>query len=363
MTVAGLKSERAAAAQGNPSEVLLIGNFLSAEGGNRAVCEELAERLARAGWRVTCTSHVRNRLLRLGDMLRTVFMERSDYAVAQVDVFSGPSFLWAELACWLLRRLGRPYVVTLHGGNLPAFAGRRPRRVARLLSSARAATAPSRYLVEAMRPYRADILELPNAVDLACYEFKLRQHCEPRLIWLRAFHRIYRPQMAVRAAALVRRQAPEVTLTMVGPDKGDGSLEETRQLAVALGIADRVTFVPGVPKAEVPRWLQRGDIFLNTSQTDNAPVSVVEAMACGLCVASTDAGGLRHLLDSGQDGLLVPSEDAEAMAEAVLRILQDQTLAQRLSGSARRKVERMDWSVILPRWEALLRDVTERTAG
>ena len=73
-----------------------------------------------------------------------------------MDLYSGSAFLWAEAACWTLRRVQRPYVLTLRGGDLPKFAGRRPRVVARLLRSAAAVTAPSRYLLEKMERYRAD---------------------------------------------------------------------------------------------------------------------------------------------------------------------------------------------------------------
>src|SRR4051812_4267362 len=104
--------------------ILILGNFLSKAGGSRGVCEELAERLAARDWHVLTASAKRPKLLRLSDMLLTVLKHRQKYAVAQVDVFSGPAFFWAEAVCALLRRLGKPYVLTLHGGNLPEFAKR-----------------------------------------------------------------------------------------------------------------------------------------------------------------------------------------------------------------------------------------------
>ena len=116
--------------------VLIIGNFLSASGGSRGVCEDLAERLAANGWHVLTASRRRPKLLRLADMLLTASRHRHEYAVAQIDVFSGPAFCWAEAVAWTLRRLDKPYVLTLHGGNLPEFAARWPGRVRLLLASA-----------------------------------------------------------------------------------------------------------------------------------------------------------------------------------------------------------------------------------
>ena len=72
------------------------------------------------------TSRRRNRLARLHDIVWTTFSKRKRYEVAQIDVFSGLAFLWAELACFTLRQIRKPYVLTLHGGNLPQFARRWP---------------------------------------------------------------------------------------------------------------------------------------------------------------------------------------------------------------------------------------------
>lgn len=340
--------------------VLLVGNFLSASGGSRGVCEDLAIRLATAGWDVIATSSRPARLPRLLDMAHTVWRRRHDYDVAHVDVYSGPAFLWAEVVAWTLRRAGKPYVLTLHGGNLPAFARRWPGRVRRLLASAGAVTAPSPYLLESMRPYRDDLLLVPNPLDLPAYEFRQRRAVRPSLVWLRALHSIYNPTLAPRVVALLARDWPDAHLRMVGPDKGDGSLAAVRRTADELGVAERVELVGQVAKGAVPGWLQKGDVFLNTTNVDNTPVSVLEAMACGLCVVSTRVGGLPYLLADGQDALLVPPDDAEAMAAAVRRLLTEPELAAWLSGNARRKAEQHDWAKLTPRWESLLVEVASR---
>ena len=335
--------------------VLLIGNFLSSSGGSRGVCEELAERLTAAGWEVLAASRKRARLPRLLDMIASARRWRNEYPVAQVDVYSGNAFFWAEAVCAMLRWIDKPYVLSLHGGNLPDFARRWPRRVSRLLRSATAVTVPSRYLAEHMAPYRADLRVLVNALDVRGCPFRLRAPPRRALTWLRAFHKIYNPVLAPQVLQLLTAEFPDLQLTMIGPDKGDGSLAATRHAAAALGVLDRMRFVGQVPKAAVPGWLDQGDIFLNTTNIDNAPVSTLEAMACGLCVVSTNVGGLPYLLADGTDALLVPPNDPVAMAAAVRRLLTEPALAARLSPNARHKAEQHDWAVVLPQWEALLR--------
>lgn len=334
----------------NPS-LLLIGSFLSSEGENPAVGEALASRLREDGWQVITTSHKRPRIARLIDMLTTVWARRRDYRLACVEVYSGPAFLWAEAVCRVLRAIRKPYILALHGGNLPSFARHQPKRVGRLLKSAEAVAAPSRYLMEEMGVYRDDILLIPNPLDLAQYPFRVREKPEPLLIWLRAFHSLYNPRMAVRAVAALCKDIPEASLVMIGPDKGDGSLQTIRELAARLGVIDRIRFIPGIPKREVPEWLAQADLFINTTNTDNTPVSVMEAMACGLCVISTNVGGIPYLLEDGKDALLVSADDDAGMAKAVRRILGESGLAARLSQSGRLKAGEFDWPVILPHWK------------
>jgi glycosyltransferase involved in cell wall biosynthesis len=341
--------------------VLMVGNFLSTTHGVRGVGEELALRLPPLGWPVVTTSCEPRRWLRLFDMLQTAWRLRATYAVAQVDVFSGAAFLWAEAVCGLLQWVGKPYVLTLHGGNLPAFARRWPRRVRRLLASAVTVTAPSGYLREQLRAYRADIRMQPNPLELACYPFRWRTEAAPRLIWLRAFHHMYNPTLAPKVLARLIPEFPALTLTMIGPDKGDGSLAAVRETAAALGVAERITYTGAVPKPEVGVYLNRGDIFLNTTNVDNTPVSVLEAQACGLCVVSTEAGGLPYLLEHETNALLVPVGEVEAMAAAVRRLLTEPALAAHLSKQARLHAARFDWTQILPQWDALLTQVVART--
>jgi glycosyltransferase involved in cell wall biosynthesis len=340
--------------------ILLIGNFLSVNGVNRSVGEELAERLKGAGYLIKTTSHRQSRLLRLLDMISTVWMRRRDYQVAYVEVYSGDAFLWAEIVCRVLNLVQKPYVLALHGGNLPTFAQRWPGRVKRLLQGASIVTAPSRYLLEEMRPYRSDICLLPNPIDLGLYSYCLRSNPSPHLVWLRAFHAIYYPQMTPQVIAKLRESFPEITLTMVGPDKRDGALQETRTVIEKLGLQKNIEIILGVSKSQVPNILGQGNIFINTTNVDNTPVSVIEAMGCGLCIVSTNVGGIPYLLEDGIDALLVPPNNPEAMSNAVRRIFDDPGLAEKLSRNARNKAERFDWSVVLPQWEKIFQEIIER---
>ncbi len=334
--------------------LLMVSNFVSSSNSARGICDDLSLRLTSSGWSVLTTSSRLSRSSRLLDMLHTSWSRRNQYDVALVDVFSGPAFFWAEAVCFLLRQLGKPYVLTLHGGNLPAFARRWSGRVRRQLCLAQVVTTPSRYLMEAMRPYRGDLKLLPNPLDVKNFHHRLREHVRPRVVWLRKFHHLYNPSLAPRAIALLKDEFSTIELTMSGPDKGDGALAFTKRTSAELGVSAHIKFRSTVPAPDVPAHLAWGDIFLNTTNYDNTPVSILEAMACGLCIVSTNVGGIPFLLKNEQDSLLVPADDPVAMAKAIRRILTEPGLAGRLSGNARRNVQAFDWSNILPQWEEML---------
>jgi glycosyltransferase involved in cell wall biosynthesis len=291
-------------------------------------------------------------------MLITTWRAREKYDIAQVDVYSGAAFHWAEWSTRVARAAKKPCILTLHGGNLPEFARNHTGRVAKLLKSAAAVTSPSRYLVDAIQ-IRCNIRVIPNAIDLDSYFYQERVLLRPKLVWVRAFHQIYDPILAIRALAIIADYIPDAQLTMVGPDK-DGTLADARTQAVKLGVLDRVHFTGAVGKSEIPKYLAAADIFLNTSTIDNTPVSVIEAMAMGLTVVSTNVGGIPYLLEDGANALLVSGGDAKEMAAAVMRLLAEPSLAAAISRNGRAKAENFSWDAVLPKWEELLLEVGQR---
>ena len=84
------------------------------------------------------------------------------------------------------------------------------------------------------------------------------------------------------------------------------------------------------------------------------PVSVIEAMALGLPIVSTDVGGLPFLITHNEEGLLVPPNDVNAMVDAIIRLKEDINLKDKLVINGRKKVEKFDWNQVRVKWEMLL---------
>ena len=96
------------------------------------------------------------------------------------------------------------------------------------------------------------------------------------------------------------------------------------------------------------------DIFLNTTNFDNTPVSVIEAMALGLPVVSTNVGGIPFLIEDEKDGLLTPKEDIIECAEQLVKIMTDNELAITLGEQARKKAISFDWKSVKTVWLEVL---------
>lgn len=311
--------------------------------------EILADALARRGYVVHTASHQLGRYRRLLDITRTVVRRRRATDVLLVQTFGGSSFVVEDAASCLGRLCGLRVVFHVHGGAMPAFMRRFPRWTRRVLGRGDALVAPSAFLAEALAEHGFAARVVPNVVDLAPYPYRHRTRLRPRLFWMRAFHPIYHPELALHVLRRVRAVHRDATLVMAGQEKGSG--RAVRAEVRRLGLEGAVRFAGFLDHAGKAREGDAADVFLNTNRVDNAPVSVIEAAAMGLPVVATDVGGLRHLVRDGDTALLVPEGDADAMAAAVLRLLAEPALAARLSANGRALAAASAWGAVAPLWD------------
>src|SRR5262249_49987089 len=110
----------------------------------------LSELFASEGYKTLAISKLLNRYARLADISATLIRHRKDIEIALIEVYSGPAFVVADVASFVSRRLGYKTILTLHGGNLPAFLQRFPNWTRRVLDRAHALVAPSEYLAQAV---------------------------------------------------------------------------------------------------------------------------------------------------------------------------------------------------------------------
>jgi glycosyltransferase involved in cell wall biosynthesis len=333
--------------------VLYLGNALSAHGKNPTAVEKLAP-LLNAFCDMKIESTARNKFQRALDFVTAIIKYRKEVSLTIIDTYSGAAFYFALLAGTTCRLFNVPFCLALHGGDLPVFFERKPRLVTRLFNQANTLIAPSNYLKSFFENAGfTHLTMIPNSLEIDKFPFKQRTTSGSKLIWLRAFHRIYNPLMAVRVLQRLVAVDSAVHLTMVGPDF-DNSKDEVKQLCETLGLTNNITIKGKVASEEWVTLAQEQDIFINTSNKDNLPYTILEAMAMGLPIVSTNVGGLPFFLKHGENSLLCDANADADMAQLILQLMNHEESMQQLSIKGRKTATAYSWENIQSQWVHLI---------
>jgi glycosyltransferase involved in cell wall biosynthesis len=276
--------------------------------------------------------------------------------VVHVMANSGWSWhLFAAPAVWLawLRRV--PTVINYRGGEAASFLARSESLVRFTLRRCAALVVPSGFLEAVFRQHGVAAAVVPNIVDTERFapgQNRRSDVASPCLLVARNLEELYGNDVALRAFAKLRLKHPKARLRIAG----SGPLgAELLALARQLGVADAVEFTGRVDRDRMAVLLQEADVAINPSRVDNMPNSVLEALAAGVPVVSTRVGGVPFVVRDEETALLVAPDDADAMAEALGRVLSDPALAHRLAAAGLADVQRYTWARIAPQWADVYR--------
>jgi glycosyltransferase involved in cell wall biosynthesis len=270
-----------------------------------------------------------------------------------VHVFSASyaSFLLAPLPAVVVAKvLGRSVLLNYHSGEAPDHL-RRSGLARRVLRSVDQNVVPSRFLQGIFGSHGIDARVVPNIINRSRFRFRLRDPVQPRLLSTRNFEPLYNVACTIRVFARVQARRPDASLMLVGA----GSEETTlRQLVATLGLR-HVTFAGRVAPDDIWRFYADADIYVQTPNIDNMPLSIVEAYSSGLPVVSTEAGGVPSMLTDGVHGLLAPLDADEHVATQIERLLDDPALARRLALAAYDLTDGLVWERVRAQWIAAYR--------
>lgn len=300
-------------------------------------------------------------------------------------------------------RSGVPHVVTPHG---MLAREKRAREDAGALSGERlrealwAATenwclANARHIVT-ISPYvrrqiegrtRAELHDIPNPVDLSFFELERRgsplglesaelgaagrrldsaahpESLAPTLLSVGWLNERKRHDLIVRALGLVRERVPGARLRIVGNvEAGDGArLERLRGLVAELGLGEAVGFLRGLSHEQLLGEYRRASVYVHAAEEESSPVSVAQAMAAELALCAVEIPGLHHLLVEGHTGLYAREATPEALAQAILAVLENRPLARKLALNAHNEARaRFHPSVVAGATGDLYREVLAR---
>ena len=331
-------------------QLVYIGNNLDTK--NPTTLVILSVLLKEIGFKVSIYSNKKQKLARLFAMCFGVFKHKKDDYLL-IDTYSTSNFYYAAITSQLARIFNLKYIPILHGGNLPNRLKKSVFLSNLIFKNSVINIAPSNYLLENFKNYGFKTMFIPNAIKLKNYPFKLRSVIEPKILWVRAFDKIYNPEMAIKVLFALNKIYPKASLCMVGPDK-DGSLANVKNLAKNYGILNNIEFTGLLEKKE---WIKKSnsyDVFINTTTIDNTPVSVLEAMALGLPVISTNVGGIPYLIKNDVNGFLVKNNNEIEMVNAIVNLIKNPIKSQLITKNARKLVEGFDVEIVKQHWHKLL---------
>lgn len=336
--------------------ILFVGPMLGCHPGwvpNPA--EILAPHFTRAGYTCLLTSKVLNRYARLIHIVRTLIRERKRYNIVSLQVYFGASLVVEDIASSIARALGKKVVMVMHGGDIPVFMRRFPNWSQRVLRRAHALVTPSTYLQQALLQYGYQARVIPNMLDMDKYPFRLRKKVQPRLLWMRTFYDYCHPEFAVEVLEILTNRYPNACLTMSGQDKG--LLPAIVKLVSQKNLQGKVRFPGFLNEEDKQREFTTHDIYLNTNQIDNMPIAAVESAAFGLPVVAMSVGGIPYMLTNEKNALLTLFGDVQAMANAVIRLVEAPHLAAHLSHQGRLLAEQSAWENVFPLWDKVYKQV------
>ncbi|HEX8775493.1 MAG TPA: glycosyltransferase family 4 protein [Pyrinomonadaceae bacterium] len=361
----------AATTKGKPLRILIVGPSLDPPGGQAVQAAHLLEHLPQDAslevsflpinprlpgpWgKVQAVKYVRT-VVTMILYCASLATRLRKYDVIHIFSASYLSFVLAPTPALLVARLyGKRSVLNYHSGQAEDHLERWRRSATATIRLADRLVVPSAYLVEVFARFGLRARAIHNFVATERFHFRERGSSpRPHFFSNRSFEPLYNVACTLRAFALIQQRFPEASLTLAG----DGSQRaELERLAAELDLR-HVTFTGCVLPERMPGLYDEADIFLNSSEIDNMPVSIIEAFAAGLPVVTTDAGGIPFIVADGQTGLITKRGDYEALAACAIRLLEDDELRSTLTRNAREECRKYSWSAVRDQWLGLYGEV------
>lgn len=266
---------------------------------------------------------------------------------------------------FVARLAGIPMIGTIHGKNYYVDKKRRILffRMALAMSSTIVAVSNDLkdFVVQKLNlPIHPKLITLYNGINLSKYD-KFENKPELRrefglsdndlvALSVGSLFEVKGFKYLLAAAALIIDQLPTFHLVIAG----DGDRTSLFEQAEQLGISENVHLIGF--RDDVPQLLNMADLYVCSSLSEGLSLSILEAMAVGKPIVATDVGGNPELINEGRNGLLVPSENPTELADRILRLARDNTLAESFGNNAREKVyEQFSLEAMTNNYERLYR--------
>lgn len=288
----------------------------------------------------------------------TLLLRVPKYDVIHIFSASYFSFVLAPTPAILTSKLfGKKVLLNYHSGEADDHLRRWRRSAIPTIQLCDMIVVPSDYLVGVFEQFGLQARAILNLIETDTFRFTGRDPLRPKFLSNRNFESHYGVDRVLRAFAIVQERFADASLIVAGFGPNRDALES---LARELGLRN-TEFTGKIPPEQINALYESADIFLNGSEIDNQPLSILEAFACGLPVVSTDAGGIPDMVTNDATGILVERGDYQSLAESALRLLDDNALAQRLIKQALNECQKYSWEAVRDQWLSVYRELAGQT--
>ncbi|MCS5709128.1 glycosyltransferase family 4 protein [Candidatus Berkiella cookevillensis] len=272
------------------------------------------------------------------------------YKIFHILANSGLSWYLYATPAIAIAKLKRCYVIiNYRGGNAQSFFHKHKSWILPFLKCADQIIVPSDFLKDVFKTYDLDAKIIPNIVaenkEHSLRPIKLNDNMN--LIVTRNLESIYGIETIIRAFYRVSQSYPKVTLKIAGSGSERENLEK---LVQQLSLTDSVEFLGRLARNQMTELYLSADILLNASTVDNMPNAILEAQSFGVPVISTDVGGIPFIVKNDVNAILIKPRNPESMAEAIIHLIKNPALRERLSLNGLENIQNYTWEKIGPQW-------------
>lgn len=262
-----------------------------------------------------------------------------------------------------------PVVVTYHGDVIGPSSGFlfkllvyfHNKLIDRLLFNANIIISPSKHYIgesKFLKKYKDKCIAIPNGIDIEKFNIpytkiesrnKLKFSLSEKIIlFVGTLHKFKGPQVLIKAMDKILKSIPNTKLVFVGKEHPKGYIGELEMLSKKLGIEKHVNFVGFVRDVfRKTLFYKAADVFvLPSTGPEIFGIVNLEAMACSVPIVASKIGGIPDVVKDGENGLLVSPGDSAALADAIIYLLENESVREKMGKNGRKKAEDYSWEEI-----------------
>jgi len=283
--------------------------------------------------------------------------------VQVMHVFANSGWSWQLFAApvlWIGWLRKTPVIINYRGGYARDYFSKSLRWIKPSMNKSDAIIVPSEYLKNVFSEFNFDVDVIPNIINLEKFKPKgqLQSAVEghPHLIVARNLESIYGIKTAIDAAKLLKESYPNLKLSIAGSGP---QRDELKQYIRQAGLEENVILTGKLDPDEMVSLYHSADIMINPTTVDNMPNAILESMACGVPVVTTNVGGIPYIVKNESTALMVEVNNPVEMAKQVRKLCENPILYQTLVANGIAEIKQYSWTKIRQQWLSLYEQMKE----